>query len=60
MVFANRMIGNKKNEHRTYPLVTIPDRPSMFYDKTLCQEFEKYFPFNYPQEKDNSKKLIKK
>ena len=38
MLFANRIIiDNNSSEHRkNHPPATIPDRPSMFYDKTLC------------------------
>ena len=68
MLFAHRMIiDNNSFKHRTKQiLATIPDRPSMFYDKTLCEEFEEQFPFNYPDDKQdiqeniNLKKQLKK
>lgn len=66
MLFANRIIiDNNSSEHRkNHPPATIPDRPSMFYDKTLCEEFKERFPFNFPknieQEDECVKKQIKK
>ena len=64
MIFANRIIiDNNSSKHRIkHPPASIPDRPSMFYDKTLCEEFKERFPFNFPEEQknNNGKKLIKK
>ena len=55
MVFANRIII--KDKHKSKP-INIPNRPSTFYDKALCEEFSKHFDFNFSKEK--SKKLVKK
>ena len=66
MIFANRIIiDNNSSKQRTkHPPASIPDRPSMFYDKALCEEFKEHFSFNFPktiEQKDNTgKKLIKK
>lgn len=58
MIFSNRIIIDNKTKHRIHPPVNIPDRPSMFYDKALCEEFSKQFNFNFP--KKNNKLLVKK
>lgn len=64
MIFANRIIidNNSSKYRKNHPPANIPDRPSMFYDKTLCEEFKERFPFNFPEEQknNNGKKLIKK
>lgn len=65
MIFASRIIidNNNSKNRKNHPPASIPDRPSMFYDKTLCEEFSKNFPFNFPlenEQKDNNKQLIKK
>ena len=64
MIFANRIIidNNSSKYRNNHPPANIPDRPSMFYDKTLCEEFKERFPFNFQKKKknNNGKKLIKK
>lgn len=66
MIFANRIIidNNSSKQRIKHPPANLPDRPSMFYDKVLYEEFEERFSFNFPktqeQKDNNSKKLVKK
>ena len=61
MLFANRMIiDNNTSKHRIEQIpARIPDRLSMFYDKTLCEEFEEQFPFNFPNEIEQLNTCVK-
>lgn len=67
MLFPNEYDVSHIDKVKQYPVATVFDRPSTFYDRVLAAEVKQNFKFDYPFEEKNdaaekqiSHSLIKK